>query len=225
MVDGYWMSRFTTKPRLGGVLLFLRLVNVWMLGTAYSYLGAAMALRVRGIRQRQALSWLKFAALRPINCFILLECRLMQVQVSDFNQRLVVAVNRQVAGESASASKDQAFAGMRVALSPEGLARAAQERDADIDASDLPDTLKNLLKAMRDLRAQLAAKAAELQALLSETGLSDEQRKAQLDVLRQAMTSLQGALMTLGAQLGKAMQTMPLSDEQRLTVGKLLLAR
>ena len=149
----------------------------------------------------------------------------MQVQVSDFNQRLVVAVNRQVAGQSATASKDQAFAGMRVALSPEGLGRAAQERDADIDASDLPETLKYLLKAMRDLRAQLAAKADELQALLSEAGLSDEQRKAQLDVLRQAMASLQGALTALGAQLAKAMQTMPLSDQQRMTVGKLLLAR
>jgi uncharacterized protein YukE len=149
----------------------------------------------------------------------------MRVQASDFNQRLVVAVNRQVAGPSATASKDQAFAGMRVALSTEGLGRAAQERDADIDASDLPDTLKYLLKAMRDLRAQLAAKADELQALLSEAGLSDEQRKAQLDVLHQAMASLQGALTALGAQLAKAMQTMPLSDEQRMTVGKLLLAR
>jgi uncharacterized protein YukE len=149
----------------------------------------------------------------------------MQVQASDFNQRLVVAVNRQVAGQSVTASKDQAFAGMRVALSAAGLGRVAQERDADITASDLPETLKYLLKAMRDLRAQLAAKADELQALLRETGLSDEQRKVQLDVLHQAMAALQGALTALGAQLAKALQTMPLSDQQRLTVGKLLLAR
>lgn len=112
--------------------------------------------------------------------------------------------------------------GIRVTLSEQGRAasQAARNND-DIDESDLPDTIKDLLKRIRELKAQLAERQAELRAVMTDGSLDDEARQIKADALRTEIASLSGALTGANAQLIKAMREQGLSNEQLQRVATL----
>lgn len=80
---------------------------------------------------------------------------------------------------AAPAAGAPAEPGLKVTLSAEGLMRSKTEsKNSDIDESGLPDTVKQLLKMIRELKAQLAEKMAELQALMAQSDMDDETGQA-----------------------------------------------
>ncbi len=114
-----------------------------------------------------------------------------------------------------------------VSLSPAGLrqARAAsKDGNRDIDDSGLPDTLKELLKLARKLKAQLHERSQALQHLLADDRLTDAERTPQARQLQAEMGVLSGALATVMKQFAKAMKEADLSREQAAKVAELLAA-
>jgi len=122
-------------------------------------------------------------------------------------------------GEEASAEP-----GVKVSLSAVGLARSkeAENKNADIDESNLPDEIKQLLKMIRELKAQLAEKMAELQALMAQGDMEDEAQKAKVQALQTEVGSISSALSSANAQLVKMMRDQKLTSEQSATVASLM---
>lgn len=107
---------------------------------------------------------------------------------------------------------------VRVSLSARA-ERSQQAADSkDVDESDLPDLIKQLLKHIRELKLQVTALQQEMAELARQPGLSDEDRAAQMDLLRTELSSLSAALTSAYGALSKAMQQQGLSDEQRTSV-------
>lgn len=125
---------------------------------------------------------------------------------------------------AASAGKGEAAPGVNVSLSDVGLARSreAENKNADIDKSDLPDEVKQLLKMIRELKAQLAEKMAELQALMAQGDMEDDAQQAKVRAMQTEVGSISGALSTANAQLAQVMRDQKLTGEQGATVGALL---
>ena len=114
----------------------------------------------------------------------------------------------------------------RVSLSPAGLQQAkaaSQGENQAIDDSGLPDTLKHLLKLIRQLKAQLQERNLALQKVMSNSGLGDAERSLQARQLQAEIGTLNGALATVMKQLAKAMKTADLSQEQAAKVAELLV--
>ncbi|AJG22925.1 hypothetical protein [Cupriavidus basilensis] len=115
--------------------------------------------------------------------------------------------------------------GIHVDLSPAGRTLAASKpasgRNSDIDNSNLPDTAKNLLKRIRELREELARKQQELQAVASAQNLTADQKQVRLAALNQAMSSLSGAIASTTAALAKSMEKA--SPEQQMSAAALAM--
>ncbi|WP_232285967.1 hypothetical protein [Pseudomonas fulva] len=111
-----------------------------------------------------------------------------------------------------------------MSLSAVGLARSkeAENKNSDIDESNLPDEIKQLLKMIRELKAQLAQKMAELQALMAQGDMEDDAQQAKVRALQTEVGSLNGALSSANAQLVKVMRDQKLTSEQSASVGALL---
>lgn len=126
---------------------------------------------------------------------------------------------------AAPAAGAPAEPGLKVTLSAEGLMRSKTEsKNSDIDESGLPDTVKQLLKMIRELKAQLAERMAELQALMAQSDMDDETRQARAQALQTEVGSISGALTTATAELARVMRDQKLSTEQSAAVGSLLNA-
>ncbi|GLX12791.1 hypothetical protein Pstr01_10300 [Pseudomonas straminea] len=125
---------------------------------------------------------------------------------------------------TASAEEKSAEPGVKVSLSAVGLARSkeAENKDADIDESNLPDEIKQLLKMIRELKAQLAQKMAELQALMAQGDMEDDAQQAKVRALQTEVGSISSALSSANAQLVKVMRDQKLTSEQSASVGALL---
>ncbi|MET1076421.1 MAG: hypothetical protein ABWY06_00210 [Pseudomonas sp.] len=151
----------------------------------------------------------------------------MKVAASAMLDNLSLAVQRQ-AGPSAGASADEqaakdSFIGdFRVTLSELGRNRAAA-KDQDIDDSSLPDSIKETLKLIRALKAQIAEKKAELQALMRDQSLDETQRLQRADALQTELSSLSSALLGANATLIKLMRESNLSPEQVQQAGSLAM--
>jgi RecA/RadA recombinase len=112
--------------------------------------------------------------------------------------------------------------GVYTSLSALGKAKAkAAEQDKDIDDSNLPDTIKQLLKIIRDLKRQIAAKQAEIDKVMQD-GLPAEQQQEALKPLQSGLLQLNMALNNTQQSLSKALQQQNLSDEQIQTALTLL---
>ncbi len=125
---------------------------------------------------------------------------------------------------TASAEEKSAEPGVKVSLSAGGLARSkeAENKNADIDESNLSDEIKQLLKMIRELKAQLAEKTAELQALMAQGDMEDDAQKAKVQALQTEVSSIGSALSTANAQLVKVMRDQKLTGEESATVAALL---
>ncbi|WP_341668237.1 hypothetical protein [Alcaligenes sp. SDU_A2] len=96
-------------------------------------------------------------------------------------------------------------------------------RDADIDNSSLPDGIKELLKRIRDLKAQIQKKMAELQRIQADMQLSEPRRKYALERAQSELSILNGALTKASAMLLKAMEDARLDSDARMQVSELLI--
>ena len=117
--------------------------------------------------------------------------------------------------------------GIHVDLSSAGRTLAAGKpagssgRNSDIDNSNLPDTAKDLLKRIRELRDELARKQQELQAVASAQNLSADQKQVRLAALNQAMSSLTGAISIASGALAKSMEKT--TPEQQMSAAALAM--
>ena len=87
--------------------------------------------------------------------------------------------------KSSASEKDNSKApvGIHVDLSPLGLQKSKKaERDKDIDESELPDTVKQSLKAIRDKQEELEKKQQELQQLMSNSSMPPEEKQEKVKI-------------------------------------------
>jgi Sec-independent protein translocase protein TatA len=136
---------------------------------------------------------------------------------------LVRGVQRQnSAGER---SPEEVREGLRISLSELGRNLSAKAgKNQDIDDSGLPDSIKQLLKMIRELKAQIAEKQAQIEALMSDQSLDAEAKRQQLEGLQTELASLNSALASANANLIKLMRDNGLSDEQMMTAASLAMA-
>ncbi|MDX5373481.1 MAG: hypothetical protein LPK18_13730 [Pseudomonadaceae bacterium] len=147
-----------------------------------------------------------------------------RVEMQGPSAALALGVQRQAARAAGETASEQALRdGLRVSLSELGRVRASAQHK-DIDEAELPDNIKEILKLIRALRQQIAAKQAELEALMATAATDPEQQRLRVEALRGELAALQGALSTAQASLAQALQDKRLSDSQRMQAASLALA-
>ncbi|MBC9250510.1 hypothetical protein A9179_09520 [Pseudomonas alcaligenes] len=148
---------------------------------------------------------------------------MLRMDVGGLTERLSLGLQRQERREAGEmATPEEVSASLRVSLSELGRIRSTAKND-DIDDSDLPDTIKEILKTIRALKQQIAEKQAELEALMAEPGLDAETRRARAEALQMELSELQSALSNASVNLLKAMREAQLSDEQMQTATQLAM--
>lgn len=118
-----------------------------------------------------------------------------------------------------------ALQGIKVTLSEQSKNISEAARDnKDIDESSLPDNIKQILKMIRELRAQLAEKQAELQALMADQSLSEEERMQKAQGLQGEISTLNGAISTANGELIKAIHDANMTPDQLQEMSTLMMA-
>ncbi|HBZ95984.1 MULTISPECIES: hypothetical protein [unclassified Pseudomonas] len=137
----------------------------------------------------------------------------MRIQSNSPLSNLAQSVQRQYT--AAERSPEEVREGLRVSLSELGKNMSAKpDKNEDIDKSELPQAIRDLLKMIRELRAQIAEKQAQIDAIMSDQSLDAEAKRQQLDGLQTELASLTGALTSANANLIKLMRESGLSSEQ-----------
>lgn len=149
---------------------------------------------------------------------------MLRVDTNSMIAGVADAVRRQVARrEGEPVDTGAVRQGIRVSLSDLGKPGRAQKND-DIEKSSLLDGIKELLKMIRELKAQIAERRAELEAIASDRSLDDETRSQRMEGLRNQLVSLQSALSCANLNLAKLVRESGLSDEQAVELNQLLAA-
>lgn len=152
----------------------------------------------------------------------------MRLELTDVSSRINAALERKRAVaegvvESSEADRQALRDSLRVSLSELGKARsAAAQKNRDIDESSLPDVIKDLLKRIRELKAQVEAKKAELEKVMGDQSLDPEAKRIRIEALQGELASLQGALSSANATLIEILREQDLSDQQMQEVASLL---
>lgn len=83
-----------------------------------------------------------------------------------------------------------------VVISAEGKEKLSkeQQRNADIDATHLPEGIKKYLKSIRELQEKIKEKLAELQTAVSDRSLSDKERESKISKIQIELYSLSSTL-------------------------------
>lgn len=87
-------------------------------------------------------------------------------------------------------------------------------RDKDIDESELPDDVKNSLKAIRNQQEELEEKRVELQKLMNNNSMPAEEKEQKMKQLQAEIGNLVRAVADAKSQLLSSMQEQGLSDQQ-----------
>jgi len=146
----------------------------------------------------------------------------MRIQSGGPLSNLAQGVQRQLT--AVEPSPEQAREGLRVSLSELGKSMSAKpDRNEDIDKSELPQAIKDLLKMIRELRAQIVEKQAQIEAIMSDQSLDAEAKRQQLEGLQTELASLNSALTAANANLIKLMRENGLSSEQMQTAATLAM--
>lgn len=98
------------------------------------------------------------------------------------------------------------------------------DKNGDIDDSDLPNEIKQTLKLIRELKAQIAAKQQALKELATDQSLSPEARRLKAEALQGELSSLSAALTGANVTLLSLTRDAGLSQEQVIEVGALALS-
>jgi hypothetical protein len=120
-------------------------------------------------------------------------------------------------GITASDNKSgiKAEVGIHVDISPLGLQKSKNAgRDEDIDESELPDDVKNSLKAIRNQQEELEEKREELQKLMNNNSMPAEEKEQKIKQLQAEIGNLVRAVADAKTQLLSSMQEQGLSDQQ-----------
>ncbi|ABR88617.1 Uncharacterized conserved protein [Janthinobacterium sp. Marseille] len=133
------------------------------------------------------------------------------------------------AGSESSGETNQKPASTRVTLSSLGQALAAKRqaamqpvRNQDIDSSNVPDNIKDLLKRIRELKEQIAEQQQKLNAIMANQRLSPEEKQKQLLQVQSTISALNGALTSALGQMNKLMREQDLTQDQQMAVASLL---
>ncbi|MCA1931354.1 hypothetical protein [Rheinheimera sp.] len=153
----------------------------------------------------------------------------------DLNQMLnlsiqnVVSAPAQVSAAAENNASNQekdnskAQLGIHVDLSPLGLQKSKNaERDKDIDESELPDNVKQALKAIRDKQEELEKKQQELQQLMSNSAMPAEEKQEKLKALQAEISTLSRGLLDSKNNLISSMQDQGLTEQQIQTAMALI---
>ncbi|MBN3968783.1 chemotaxis protein [Pseudomonas gregormendelii] len=107
--------------------------------------------------------------------------------------------------------------GVKVTLSPEGTAKASSEteKNADIDASNLPDGVKKILKAIRDIQEKIQKKMEELDAIKNNHSLSEKEREGKVQGILGELGILTSQLTTTTNDLHRTENEMKLSSSMK----------
>lgn len=148
----------------------------------------------------------------------------MRIDITSALNNLTRSFQRQAS--AAERTPEELRDGLRVSLSELGrnLSAKTEKKNRDIDESELPNSIKQLLKMIRELKAQIAAKEAELKALMADQNLDPEARQVKAEALQSELAMLNGAWASANANLIKQLQEQGLSDEQMLTATTLAMA-
>lgn len=105
--------------------------------------------------------------------------------------------------------------GLHLSISPMGLQKSKKaDRDKDIEESDLPDNVKQSLKAIRDQQEELEKKRQELQILMRDDSMPPEEKQQAIQLLQLEISSLSLAVNDAKSNLLKSMQDQELTEEQ-----------
>ena len=147
----------------------------------------------------------------------------MRIESGGALANLAQGVQRQ--NTAAERSPEEVRDGLQVSLSELGQSLSVKtDQNRDIDESGLPETIKQLLKMIRQLKAQIAEKRAQLQALMTQQELDSETRRVRAQALQAELTTLNGALATANANLIKLMRESGLSSEQMMAASRLAMS-
>lgn len=127
--------------------------------------------------------------------------------------------------QTSASEKDSSKApvGIHVDLSPLGLQKSKKaERDKDIDESDLPDSVKQSIKAIRDKQEELEKKQQELQQLMSNSSMPPEEKQEKVEALQAEVSSLSRGLVDSKNNLVSSMQDQGLTEQQIQTAMALM---
>jgi hypothetical protein len=136
-----------------------------------------------------------------------------------------VAQNQQAADDPLAipSAAEQVRQGIEVLLSPEAQKAAkTTDKNADIDATHLPDRIKNQLKMIRSIQERVAKRMQDMQAFMSDRSLSPRAREGKLRQLQMEIMAMTNSLMQATSQLNQAMQQMNLSLSDRTLAGTLV---
>jgi hypothetical protein len=112
---------------------------------------------------------------------------------------------------------------VEVLLSPEAQKAAKTgDKNADIDATDLPDRIKNQLKMIRAIQERIAKRMQDMQAFMSDRSLSKRAREAKIRQLQMEIMAMNNSLIQATTQLNQAMQQLQLSDGDRVLAATLI---
>lgn len=139
--------------------------------------------------------------------------------------QLTVARTQQAVDDASElpTAAEQMRQSVEVLLSPEAQKAAKTgKKDADIDATDLPDRIKDQLKMIRSIQERIAKRMKDMQAFMSDRSLSPKAREGKIRQLQLEISAMTNSLIQATNQLNQAMQQMQLSLEDRALAGKLV---
>lgn len=114
---------------------------------------------------------------------------------------------------------------IQIQLSEEGLFKVAEgDKNKDIDESNLPGVIKDLLKRIRELKEQLQEVTQKIQEVAHDSQLTDEERTAELKALQAEMSNIDKALRDAMNTLNQTMRELKFDKAQKEEVSSLLWA-
>lgn len=126
------------------------------------------------------------------------------------------------ASQTASAA-EQVRQGIEVLLSPDAQKAAKKgDKNADIDATHLPDRIKEQLKLIRSIQERIAKRMQDMHAFMSDRSLSPRAREGKMRQLQMEIMAMTNSLIQATNQLNQAMQQMHLSLADQTLAGTLV---
>ena len=114
-----------------------------------------------------------------------------------------------------------------VVISAEGKEKlkGEQQKNADIDATSLPDGVKKYLKSIRELQEKIEKKLEELQAAMSDRSLSDKERESKVSKIQLELSVLSSTLTSITNDLRQKEVEMRLQAPDLKLVNSLMSPR